>query len=181
MSYGYGISVSLFQMARAYTILANDGQLLPVTIFKHDPKAESIVGPQIISTRTAKHLRTMLESVVFPGGSALSAQIPGYRVGGKTGTAYKHVSSGYDKSKYRASIVGIAPLSAPRIIVAISIDEPTADQHFGGQVCAPVFAQIASDTLRILNTSPDKPMPPLMLAAPKRQPETVSFADRRMR
>src|SRR5260363_304182 len=156
MSYGYGVSVSLFQIARAYTVLARDGQLLPVTIFKNDD--EPVYGPQIISPRTAQQVRSMLEAVVSPEGTAPLAQIPGYRAGGKTGTAYKYTGRGYDKSKYRASFVGIAPMSAPRIIVAISIDEPRAGQHFGSRVAAPVFARIAGDTLRALNIAPDKPI-----------------------
>src|SRR5260364_431721 len=119
---------------------------------------EPVYGPQIISPRTAQQVRSMLEAVVSPEGTAPLAQIPGYRAGGKTGTAYKYTGRGYDKSKYRASFVGIAPMSAPRIIVAISIDEPRAGQHFGSRVAAPVFARIAGDTLRALNIAPDKPI-----------------------
>ncbi len=162
MSYGYGVSVSLFQIARAYTVLARDGQLLPVTIFKHH--GEPVQGPQIISPRTAQQVRQTLEAVVGPNGTAPAAQIPGYRAGGKTGTAYIHSGRGYDKSRYRASFVGIAPMSAPRIIVALSIDEPRAGQHFGSQVAAPLFARIAGDTLRALNVAPDKPIAPIALA-----------------
>ncbi len=160
MSYGYGISASLFQIARAYTVLAHNGQLLPVTIFKHND--ETITGPQVISPKTAQTIRKMLATVVEPGGGAVSAQVPGYRVGGKTGTAYKHGPHGYDKTKYRSSFVGIAPIDSPRLIVAVSLDEPSAGKHLGGQVAAPVFAQITSDTLRALNVSPDKPAQPIV-------------------
>lgn len=162
MSYGYGISATLFQIAHAYTVLAHDGQLIPVTLFKSDGKPVS--GPQIISPRTAHQMRSMLAAVVAPGGGGLAAQVPGYRVGGKTGTAYKHTARGYDRSRYRASFVGIAPISAPRIIVAVSIDEPSAGQHYGGQVSAPVFAQIAGDTLRALNVAPDELINPIVVA-----------------
>jgi cell division protein FtsI (penicillin-binding protein 3) len=143
MAYGYGISASLVQVAQAYTVLANDGRLTPVTLFKKD--TPPIAGPQIISSQTARQVRSMLETVVGAGGTGLAAHIPGYRIGGKTGTAYKYTHNGYDKSRYRTSFVGIAPLLTARVIVAVSIDEPSAGQHYGGQVAAP----------DVLNTAPD--------------------------
>jgi cell division protein FtsI (penicillin-binding protein 3) len=97
----------------------------------------------------------MLEAVVSKQGTSPDAAVPGYRVGGKSGTAYKHAGHGYDKSKYRASFVGMAPMPDPRIVVAVSVDEPTAGSHFGGQVSGPVFSSIAGDTLRSLNVPPD--------------------------
>lgn len=174
MAYGYGISVSLFQIARAYTVLAHDGQLLPLTLFKNSEasagSSEPVAGAQVIAPQTARQVRQMLEAVLGPGGTGQDAVLADYRAGGKSGTAYKHIKGQYDKSKYRASFVGIAPLSAPRIIVAISIDEPSAGKHFGGQVAGPVFAAIANDTLRALNVTPDKPIP-LMAAAQHTQPQ----------
>ncbi|BBO60289.1 penicillin-binding protein 2 [Mycoavidus sp. B2-EB] len=176
MAYGYGISVSLFQIARAYTVLAHDGQLLPLTLFKNSEVGagghEPIAGVQVIAPQTARQVRQMLEAVIGPGGTAPDALLADYRAGGKSGTAYKHIKGQYDKSKYRASFVGIAPISAPRIIVAISIDEPRAGKHFGGQVAGPVFAEIANDTLRALNVTPDKPIP-LMVAAQHTQPQRL--------
>jgi cell division protein FtsI (penicillin-binding protein 3) len=163
MSYGYGLSASLFQLGRAYTAIAHDGMLLPVSIFKTDP-AQPVTGPQIFSPTTAREVRAMLESVVSSAGTSPEAAVPGYRVGGKSGTAYKHVGRGYDRSKYRASFVGMAPMPNPRIVVAVSIDEPTSGSHFGGYVSGPVFASIVGDTLRTLNVPPDMPVKQLVVS-----------------
>ncbi|MGN6315757.1 peptidoglycan D,D-transpeptidase FtsI family protein [Trinickia sp.] len=163
MSYGYGLSVSLFQLARAYTAIAHDGQLMPVSIFKTD-SSQPVTGPQIFSPTTAREVRTMLESVVSSAGTSPEAAVPGYRVGGKSGTAYKHSGRGYDHSKYRASFVGMAPMPNPRIVVAVSIDEPTVGSHFGGYVSGPVFSGIVGDTLRSLNVPPDMPVKQLVVS-----------------
>ncbi|MGF7129978.1 cell division protein FtsI (penicillin-binding protein 3) [Paraburkholderia sp. EB58] len=163
MSYGYGLSASLFQLARAYTAIAHDGEILPVTIFR-TPGDQPVNGPQIFSPVTAREVRAMLETVVAPGGTSPDAAVPGYRVGGKSGTAYKHGAHGYDKSKYRASFVGMAPMPNPRIVVAVSVDEPTAGSHFGGQVSGPVFSTIAGDTLRSLNIPPDMPVKQMVVS-----------------
>ena len=163
MSYGYGLSASLFQLARAYTAIAHDGEIMPVTIFR-SPGDQPATGPQIFSPVTAREVRAMLETVVAPGGTSPDAAVPGYRVGGKSGTAYKHGAHGYDKSKYRASFVGMAPMPDPRIVVAVSVDEPTAGSHFGGQVSGPVFSTIAGDTLRSLNIPPDMPVKQMVVS-----------------
>jgi cell division protein FtsI (penicillin-binding protein 3) len=163
MSYGYGLSVSLFQLARAYTAIAHDGQIMPVSIFKTDP-SQPTTGPQIFSPTTAREVRTMLESVVTAAGTSPEAAVPGYRVGGKSGTAYVHSGRGYDRSKYRASFVGMAPMPNPRIVVAVSIDQPTAGSHFGGYVSGPVFSSIVGDTLRTLNIPPDMPVKQLVVS-----------------
>ena len=163
MSYGYGLSVSLFQLARAYTAIAHDGQLMPISIFKTDPN-QPVTGPQIFSPTTAREVRTMLEAVVSSAGTSPEAAVPGYRVGGKSGTAYKQSGHGYDHSKYRASFVGMAPMPNPRIVVAVSIDEPTAGSHFGGYVAGPVFSAVVGDTLRSLNVPPDMPVKQLVVS-----------------
>ena len=163
MSYGYGLSASLFQLARAYTAIAHDGQIMPVSIFR-SPDGQPVTGPQIFSPVTAREMRAMLETVVAPGGTSPDAAVPGYRVGGKSGTAYKHGPHGYDKSKYRASFVGMAPMPNPRIVVAVTVDEPTVGSHFGGQVSGPVFSAIAGDTLRSLNIPPDMPVKPMVVS-----------------
>ena len=106
----------------------------------------------------------MLETVTAKGGTSPDAAVPGYRVGGKSGTAYKHAGRGYDKSKYRASFVGMAPMPNPRIVVAVSVDEPTAGSHFGGQVSGPVFSAIVGDTLRSLNVPPDMPVKQMVVS-----------------
>ncbi|POR46543.1 peptidoglycan synthetase FtsI [Paraburkholderia eburnea] len=164
MSYGYGLSVSLFQLARAYTAIAHDGQILPVSIFRHAGDDQPAVGTQVFAPTTAREVRTMLESVVSKEGTSPEAAVPGYRVGGKSGTAYKHGPHGYDHSKYRASFVGMAPMPNPRIVVAVTVDEPTAGSHFGGAVSGPVFSGIVGDTLRSLNVPPDMPVKQLVVS-----------------
>jgi cell division protein FtsI (penicillin-binding protein 3) len=152
IAFGYGISTSLFQMARAYIIFARDGELIPVTI-EHSPDYKP--GKRVISAKTAIEMRGMLESVTEPGGTALKAHAEGYRVGGKTGTAHKVVGKGYASNKYLAYFTGIAPMSAPRIVVAVMVDEPTVNGYYGGQVAAPIFSTIVSETLRAMNVAPD--------------------------
>jgi cell division protein FtsI (penicillin-binding protein 3) len=152
IAFGYGISTSLFQMAHAYTIFARDGELVPVTI-EHSPDYKP--GRRVISAKTAIEMRSMLESVTEPGGTALKAHAEGYRVGGKTGTAHKVVGKGYASNKYLAYFTGIAPMSAPRIVVAVMVDEPTVNGYYGGQVAAPIFSTIVSETLRAMNVAPD--------------------------
>ena len=151
MSYGHGISVSLIQLARSYTIFTGNGDLIPLSFSK---VTETPIGQHVISPKTAAEMRAMLETVVSPEGTAPKAQVPGYRVGGKTGTALKVVGGRY-VNKYVASFVGIAPMSNPRIIVAVMVDEPTAYGHFGGDVAAPVFASVTASTLRAMNVAPD--------------------------
>lgn len=151
MSYGHGISVSLIQLAHAYLIFARDGDLIPLSLVKIDSKPD---GHHIISKNTALQMRNMLEKTVAVGGTALKAQVHGYRVGGKTGTAYKIIAGKYVK-KYIASFVGIAPISHPRLIVALMIDEPHIHNHYGGTVAAPVFSDVMSSVLRYLKINPD--------------------------
>jgi cell division protein FtsI (penicillin-binding protein 3) len=152
MSYGYGLSASLFQMARAYTIFARDGELVPMTIYKTtgNPK-----GTRVISAKTAIQMREMLETVTQTGGTATNAQTLGYRVGGKTGTAHKVEGKGYASNKYRGFFVGLAPMSAPRIVVAVMVDEPRANGYYGGVVAAPAFSNIVAGTLRTMSVLPD--------------------------
>lgn len=151
MSYGHGISVSLIQLARSYMIFARDGEMIPLTFQK---SLEAPVAQRVISAQTARQMRAMLETVVSHEGTAPKAQVPGYRVGGKTGTAYKIVGGKY-VSKYVASFVGFAPASNPRIIIAVMVDEPSNGQHYGGDVAAPVFSAVAVNALRALNVTPD--------------------------
>lgn len=153
MSYGNGISVTLLQMARAYTVFANDGELLPVTLIK---LKKPQVGQQIFSAETANAVRSMLELVVQPGGTAMKAQVMGYRVAGKTGTAHKPGVGGY-QNKYIASFVGIAPASNPKYIVAVMVDEPSAGRYYGGEVAAPVFSAVMGATLRMMGVPQDAP------------------------
>ncbi len=164
MSYGYGLSASLFQMARSYTVFSHDGQIIPATLFK---TSEPAVGIQVLSARTAGDVRRMLQMAAGPGGTGPKAQTMGYSVGGKSGTAYKQVGKGYgsDKNrKYRGWFVGMAPIDKPRIIVAVMIDEPSAGKYFGGDVAAPVFSEVVQQTLRMLGIQPDMAVKPQIVA-----------------
>lgn len=161
MSYGHGISVSLIQVARSYMIFARNGDIIPLSF----QKVTQLPQPQrVITEKTAMQMREMMERVVGPGGTAPYAQVRGYRVAGKTGTAHK-VEAGRYVNKYVASFVGLAPASNPRIIIAVMIDEPTGGKHFGGQVAAPIFAKVASSTLRSLNVAPDTSVANVILPA----------------
>jgi cell division protein FtsI (penicillin-binding protein 3) len=151
MSYGHGISVSLIQVARSYMIFARNGEMIPLSFQKLD---EAPLPQRVISDKTALQMREMMEKVVGPGGTAPMAQVRGYRVAGKTGTAHK-LENGRYVNKYVASFVGFAPVSDPRIIIAVMIDEPSAGKHYGGQVAAPLFSAVAANALRALNVPPD--------------------------
>ena len=154
MAYGHGISVTLMQLARAYLVFARDGDLLPLSLTRLElPPAE---GRPVFSKQTAHEVRAMLEMAVLPGGTAPKAQIAGYRVAGKTGTAHK-IESGVYADKYIASFVGFAPASDPRLIVAVMIDEPAGAAYYGGDVAAPVFARVMAASLRALGVAPDAP------------------------
>jgi len=154
ISYGYGISVSLLQLARSYTVFASDGMLRPVTLVASEKPAP---GTRVISADTARAVRHMLELATQPGGTAPGAQIPGYTVAGKTGTAHKLEGKSYAANRYVSSFVGLAPASRPRVVIAVMIDEPSAGQYYGGAVAAPVFSQVAAGTLRMLGVPPDAP------------------------
>jgi cell division protein FtsI (penicillin-binding protein 3) len=155
MSYGHGLSVSLAQLARAYTIFAREGDIIPLTLVKSD--GAPFRSTQVFSQQTAREVRAMLETVTQPGGTAPKARIPGYRTGGKSGTAYK-IEGGQYVKKYVASFVGFAPVSDPRLVVAIMIDEPSAGAHYGGDVAGPMFSRVMGGALRALGVAPDVPL-----------------------
>ena len=164
MSYGYGLSASLFQMARAYTVFGHDGQLLTTTLLKNE---EPATGVQVFSSSTAAEIRKMLKMAAGPGGTGPKAQTLGYSVGGKSGTAYKQIGKGYgtDKDrKYRSWFVGMAPIDKPRVIVAVMIDEPSNGKYFGGDVAAPVFSETVAQSLRMLGVQPDMAVKPQIVA-----------------
>jgi cell division protein FtsI (penicillin-binding protein 3) len=170
MSYGYGLSTSLLQLARAYTLFARDGELMPVSMLKHEPapdgEAVTVSGLHVLSPKTAQQVRHMLQLAAGPGGTAPKAQAIGYSVGGKTGTARKQIGKDYATNKYRAWFVGIAPVSNPRIVVAVMVDEPSKGVFFGGDVAAPVFAQVVQQTLRTMGVSPDIEVKPQIAVKP---------------
>lgn len=152
MSYGYGLSASLFQMAHSYTSFAHDGQIIQTTMLK---SAEPAVGVKVFSADNARAVRKMLQMAAAPGGTGPLAQTVGYSVGGKSGTAHKQVGKGYASNKYRSWFTGMAPIESPRIVVAVMIDEPSNGQYFGGLVAAPVFSEVVQQTLRMMGVQPD--------------------------
>ena len=152
MSYGYGLSTSLFQLARAYSVFAHDGELLPATMVR---AAEPPGGLRVLSPQVAKDVRHMLQLAAGDGGTAPLAQVIGYSVGGKTGTAHKQEGKGYADKKFRAWFVGMAPIHNPRIVVAVMVDEPSNGKYYGGDVAAPVFSEVVQQTLRMMGLPPD--------------------------
>ena len=163
-SYGYGLSASLFQMVRSYTVFSHDGQIIRATLLKNN---EPAVGIPVFSADTAAKVRKMLQMAAGPGGTGPKAQTAGYSVGGKSGTAYKQIGKGYGSDgnrKYRSWFVGMAPIDKPRIIVGVMLDEPTAGKYFGGEVAAPVFSETVQQTLRVMGVQPDISIRPQIVA-----------------
>jgi cell division protein FtsI (penicillin-binding protein 3) len=162
MSYGYGLSASLFQLAQAYTVFANEGELLPVSLLKSNTPA---VGVRVFSSASAASVRDMLHMAAGPGGTAPQAQTSGYSVGGKTGTARKQEGKYYVAKKYRTFFVGLAPIEDPRIVVAVMVDEPNNGSYYAGVVAGPVFSETVQQTLRIMGVQPDLNVKPQIVAA----------------
>ena len=163
-SYGYGLSASLFQMVRSYTVFSHDGQIIRATLLKND---EPAVGIPVFSSDTAAKVRKMLQMAAGPGGTGQKAQTAGYSVGGKSGTAYKQIGKGYGSEgnrKYRSWFVGMAPVDKPRIIVGVMLDEPSAGKYYGGEVAAPVFSETVQQSLRVMGVQPDISIRPQIVA-----------------
>lgn len=170
MSYGYGLSASLLQIAQAYTAFARDGEVVPVSMFKQDVPPP---GLRVFKPDTARQVRKMLQMAAGPGGTGPLAQTIGYSVGGKSGTAHKQEGSGYASNKYRSWFVGLAPVDKPRVIVAVMVDEPSNGKYFGGAVAAPVFSQVVQHTLRLKNVEPDLEVKPqIVTKAVPAEPES---------
>ena len=165
LAYGYGVSVTPLQLAQAYAALGSDGEMRPVSLVALDAPTE---GHQVLSTETATAVRRMLEEVVRPGGTGTKAAIDGYRVAGKTGTAWKFTTGGYSQDKYISIFAGLAPASDPRLATVVVIDEPGGELYYGSDVAAPVFANVMSESLRLLAVAPD--------ALPARDPGSVMQA-----
>jgi cell division protein FtsI (penicillin-binding protein 3) len=170
MGYGYGLSTSLLQIAQAYTALAGDGTVKPVALTTQDDSPDAALAPEstpanaapslrVTTESSAAALRIMLEAATLAGGTGGAARVEGYRVGGKTGTAWKHAGKGYAKGKYRSLFVGIAPIDAPRLVVAVMIDEPSSRSYYGGAVAGPVFSAVAGGALQLLGVPPSPSMP----------------------
>ncbi|MVF22049.1 penicillin-binding protein 2 [Methylocaldum sp. BRCS4] len=167
LSFGYGVSASTLQLARAYLSLANDGVMPMVSLVKRNNSPEL---HRIMSAQTAGGVRAMLEQVVTREGTALKAAIPGFRVAGKTGTVKKSGVGGYSSSRYLSVFAGMAPASKPRLVMVVMIDEPSAGEYYGGAVAAPVFSRVMEGALRLLNIAPDQGDIMPILAAQQDEP-----------
>ena len=154
ISYGYGFSSTPLQLARAYTALATDGELLTITL---EPKSEDFraEGKRVFNKSTVKDIRQMLEKVATPEGTARKARIPRYRIGGKTGTSHKLVDGNYNNKRYMSLFAGIAPITDPKFVMVVAIDDPRGKRYYGGDVAAPVFADLMQDLMRLYNIRPD--------------------------
>jgi cell division protein FtsI (penicillin-binding protein 3) len=161
LAFGYGLSVTPLQLARAYSVLAADGVVRPVSLLKRD---EVPTGQRILSAETARTVRAIMQTVVSPKGTAKRAAIEGYRVAGKTGTAKKAVRGGYARGRYQAVFAGMAPASKPRFVMVVMVDEPGSKQYYGGLVAAPVFARVMQGALRLFNVPPDDPAQTMLMA-----------------
>ncbi|MFY7698502.1 MAG: peptidoglycan D,D-transpeptidase FtsI family protein [Legionella sp.] len=152
LSFGYGMSVTALQLAKIYTIFSNQGRLMPINLLHYD---KPVVGKQVISAKTSNQILAMLEAVVDVG-TGQSAKVPGYRIAGKTGTSRIAGKQGYESNRHIASFVGIAPVSKPRLIVAVVVHEPSRLGYYGAAVAAPLFSKVMSVALRILDIQPDE-------------------------
>jgi cell division protein FtsI (penicillin-binding protein 3) len=171
IAYGYGVSVTPLQLAQAYAAIGNNGVMQPISLFAVDDSAK---GERIVSDETAIAVRRMLEEVVRPGGTGTKASVDGYRIAGKTGTAWKFAKGGYSEDKYISIFAGLAPASDPRLATVVVIDEPGGELYYGSDVAAPVFADVMAESLRLLAVPPD--------AMPTRDPGNVmqAMADRKV-
>ncbi|TVQ86115.1 MAG: penicillin-binding protein 2 [Chromatiaceae bacterium] len=168
LAFGYGLNVTTLQLAQAYAVLAADGVRRPLTLFRRDSIPP---GERVFSEDTARKVRLMMETVVATDrGTARRAAVPGYRVGGKTGTAKKATARGYVAGKYQSVFAGMAPIPQPRFVMVVMIDEPGGQHFYGGIVAAPTFATVMQAALRLYNVPPDDPQASLLLAANRRQP-----------
>jgi cell division protein FtsI (penicillin-binding protein 3) len=165
MAYGHGISVSLLQVARAYTVFTNEGHLLPLSLTRRDAQP---IGKPLFTREAVAQVTAMMEMATMAGGTAPRAQVPGYRVAGKTGTAHKPEDGGYAEKKYVSSFVGFGPVSHPRFIVAVMLDEPSGAKYYGGDVSAPVFASVMGSALRMMAVPPDAAAPAINVATAKK-------------
>ena len=157
LSFGYGMSATPLQLAQAYAVLASGGILRPATFLRQEAAP---AGERILPQRVAQQVNAMLEEVTGPQGTAVTARVAGYRVSGKTGTVRKSIAGGYAEDKYLAVFAGMAPVSDPRLVMVVMVNEPDNGEYYGGQVAAPVFSKVMSGALRLMAVPPDDlPLP----------------------
>lgn len=172
LSFGYGMSASVLQLAHAYAVLANNGRRVPLRFAEGDRSHEinREKAAQVIDQDVARQVRTMLESVTQPGGTAIAAAVPGFKVAGKTGTVKKNSAGAYSEDRYQSLFVGMAPASNPRLVMAVVVNDPTSGGYYGGTIAGPVFGQVMAGALRLMNIAPDNwevPVPKPAVASPK--------------
>ncbi len=153
LAFGYGLSSTPLQLARAYAVLANDGILLPVSIA---PVQGPVVGDRVMEPTIARQMREMLEKSVSDHGTGRAARVDRYRVAGKTGTVHKVTESGYAEDRYMSVFAGMAPASDPRLVMVVVVNDPRGENYYGGEVAAPVFSKVMAGALRLLNLPPDR-------------------------
>ncbi|WP_068804246.1 peptidoglycan D,D-transpeptidase FtsI family protein [Immundisolibacter cernigliae] len=179
MAFGYGVSGTALQLARAYAALASGGLLRPVS-FLAVPASEQPAGERALPADVAAEVNAMLEGVVGPGGTATKAAIAGYRVAGKTGTTHIAAGGSYDRRRYLATFAGFAPVSNPRLVLLVSLRDPQG-AYYGGEVAAPVFQSVMAGALRMLGVAPDAlPAAPLIPPTPAATPNLLQAAERRL-
>jgi cell division protein FtsI (penicillin-binding protein 3) len=154
LAFGYGVSVTALQLARAYAAIANDGVRPTVSLLHQDAPGRDLAGPRVLKAQTARELRTMLDGVVSPRGTGSRAAIPGYNVAGKTGTVQQSAQAGYDEDRYTALFAGMVPVEEPRFVGVVVINDPSDDAYYGGEVAAPVFKRVMRSALRLNNVAP---------------------------
>jgi cell division protein FtsI (penicillin-binding protein 3) len=167
LAFGYGLSATPLQLARAYAVLASDGVRRPVTLLK---RREAAADERVLRPETAREVRAIMETVVSERGTARLAAVDGYRVAGKTGTAKKAVGGGYAAKRYQAVFAGMAPATRPRFVMVVMLDEPGGKHYYGGKVAAPVFARVMQGALRLYNVAPDDPESTMLMAGVEAHP-----------
>jgi cell division protein FtsI (penicillin-binding protein 3) len=171
LAFGHGLAITPLQLAQAYMVFANHGIKKPVTLLR---QSEPVQGVRVLQPDVARDMLAMLETVTNQGGTGTRARVPGYRVGGKTGTAHKVGAGGYEKNRYRALFAGLAPISNPRIVTVVVVDDPQG-LYKGGQVAAPIFSHVAGAALRLMNVPPDAiEAAPQVVTAPPRNGQALA-------
>ena len=158
LAFGYGVSVTSLQLAHAYSAIAADGVLRPVSFLYDEDREQGHVveGKRVMSVETAQAVRKMMQRVISDKGTGKRASVANYSVAGKTGTVHKFIAGGYAEDRYLSIFAGMVPADKPELVMVVMIDEPRKGEYFGGLVAAPVFAKVMSGAMRLLDIAPDR-------------------------
>jgi cell division protein FtsI (penicillin-binding protein 3) len=180
MAFGYGVSVTPLQLAHAYSAIAADGILHPVSfLIDEDRKQADVVeGQRVMSVETARAVRKMMQRVISDKGTGKRAAVANYSVAGKTGTVHKFVAGGYAEDRYLSIFSGMVPADKPELVMVVMIDEPRNGEYFGGEVAAPVFSQVMSGAMRLLDIAPDRVSKKQLMNADVRNPDLRTSGDK---